>query len=73
MPPPMSPNFDQELEELRRGMDTPMMPEGSFGPMPDLPIPTMEDLEKEGLLAKDGGVPEWIRYRPPLHKALRMA
>jgi hypothetical protein len=57
--PPL--NFDQELEELRKGMGGSSIPEGSFGPMPDLPTPTLEDLRKEGLIGKDGDIPEWIR------------
>lgn len=32
-----------------------------FQPTPELPTPTMEDLAKEGLLDKNGQVPEWIR------------
>uniref|UniRef100_A0A061QMJ2 DUF3531 domain-containing protein n=1 Tax=Tetraselmis sp. GSL018 TaxID=582737 RepID=A0A061QMJ2_9CHLO len=28
---------------------------------PELPDPTESDLEQEGLLSKDGGIPEWVR------------
>eukprot|EP00951_Prasinocladus_malaysianus_P047889 scaffold652342_cov42-Prasinocladus_malaysianus.AAC.1 len=37
-----------------------MFPDEAFGPAPPLPTPTREDLMKEGLMTKDGSVPEWV-------------